>query len=161
MGYALESLIKIRVRREDVARGELTVARLKMHQAEEELKARKEELNTYETTKEERRNRIYATIIGRTVNADALELAREGISRIDEEGNLRANNVLQAERILNDREKDVDVARQGLVVATKNRMKIDEHRNDWLKAEAAENDYRQEIELEDFTGKKVQDDRDY
>lgn len=161
MGYALESLIKIRVRREDTARGELTSARQKMHQAEQELNARKEEFQIYEATKEERRDRIYATIIGRTVNAETLELAREGISRIDEEGNLRANNIIQAEHFLKEREKDVEIAREGFVIATKNRMKIDEHRENWLKTQAIEEDHRQEIELEDFTGKKVQDDRNY
>jgi hypothetical protein len=38
-------------------------------------------------------------------------------------------------------------------------MKIDEHRNAWQIAEIKEEEYRQEIELEDFTGKKVLDDR--
>lgn len=159
MGYLLEHLIKIRVRREDTARGELTSARLKMHQAEQALSARKEEFQMYEATKDERRDRIYATILGQTISADALALAREGIARIDEEGNLRANNIRQAEHLLKDREKEVDVAREGFVIATKNRMKIDEHRDHWLKAKAAADEYRQEIELEDFTGKKAQDDR--
>lgn len=160
MAYALESLIKIRVRREDAARGELTAARLKMAQARSELETRKEELRAYEETKEERRDRIYAAIIGRTVGMGELEQAREGVSRIDEEGNLRADNVVRAEEFLKAREEDVATAREGFVAATKNRMKIDEHRSDWLRLEAAEDDRRQEIELEDFTGKKVQDDRD-
>lgn len=160
MAYALDSLMKIRVRREDAARSELTAARMRMSQAQGELEARKEELRLYEETKDERRDRIYAAILGRAVSADELEMAREGVSRIDEEGNLKADNIVRAEGVLRDREKEVEVAREGFVLATKNRMKIDEHRNDWLIAEAAEEDHRQEIELEDFTGKKVSDDRD-
>jgi hypothetical protein len=39
-------------------------------------------------------------------------------------------------------------------------MKIAEHRENHLRDEAAWADRRQEIELEDFTGKKVVDDRD-
>lgn len=160
MAYALESLIKIRTRREDTARGTLTAARLKMALAQNELDARKEELREYEATKEERRDRLYATVMGRAISPDALDLVREGISRIDEEGNLRANNVIRAEGVLRDRENDVNHAREGFVIATKNRMKIDEHKQNWLKIEGAEEERRQEIELEDFTGKKVQDDRD-
>lgn len=160
MAYALDSLMKIRIRREDAARSELTAARMRMSQAQGELEARKEELRLYEETKDERRDRIYAAILGRAVSADELEMAREGVSRIDEEGNLKADNIARAEGVLRDREKEVEVAREGFVFATKNRMKIDEHRNDWLIAETAEEDHRQEIELEDFTGKKVSDDRD-
>lgn len=159
MAYALDSLMKIRIRREDTARSELTAARLRMSDAQNELEARKEEFRLYEETKDERRERIFAAILGRTVGADELEMAREGISRIDEEGNLKADNIVRAESILRDREKEVESARDVLVFATKNRMKIEEHRSIWLTISAAEEDYRQEIELEDFTGKKVLDDR--
>lgn len=159
MAYALDSLMKIRIRREDTARSELTAARLRMSEAQNELEARKEEFRLYEETKDERRERIFAAILGRTIGADELEMAREGISRIDEEGNLKADNIVRAESILRDREKEVESARDVLVFATKNRMKIEEHRSNWLTISAAEEDYRQEIELEDFTGKKVLDDR--
>lgn len=159
MAYALDSLMKIRIRREDTARSELTAARLRMSEAQNELEARKEEFRLYEETKDERRERIFAAILGRTVGADELEMAREGISRIDEEGNLKADNIVRAESILHDREKEVESARDVLVFATKNRMKIEEQRSNWLTISAAEEDYRQEVELEDFTGKKVLDDR--
>lgn len=160
MAYQLDSLMKIRVRREDAARSELTAARMRMSHAQNELEARKEDLRRYEETKDERRDRIYAAILGRTVSAAELEMAQEGVSRIDEEGNLKVDNIIRAEGVLRDREKEVESAREGFVFATKNRMKIDEHRYNWLIAEAAQEDYRQEIELEDFTGKKVTDDRD-
>lgn len=160
MAYVLDNLMKIRIRREDAARSELTAARLREQEAQKELEARKEELRLYEQTKEERRDRIYEAILGRAVGADELELAREGISRIDEEGNLKADNIVRAEGVVRERQKEVDRAREGFVFATKNRMKIDEHRNNWLSAEAAQEEYRQETELEDFTGKKVLDDRD-
>jgi type III secretion protein O len=160
MAYALESLMKIRVRREDAARGELVAAQQRVAQAQNELAARKNDLLEYERTKEERRDRIYAAVIGRTVTADDLARAREGVSRIDDEGNLKADNVVRAEGVLKERQDEATSAREELVLATKNRMKIDEHRENHLRAEAAMEDQRQEIELEDFTGKKVTDDRD-
>ena len=160
MAYALESLVKIRLRREDAARGELAAAQLKVAEAKNELEARKNDLVEFERTKEERRDRIYATVIGRTVTADDLALARDGVSRIDDEGNLKADNVVRAEGVLKDRQDEAVAAREGFVLATKNRMKIDEHRESHLRAEAAWAEQRQEIELEDITGKKVSDDRD-
>ena len=67
MAYALDSLMKIRLRREDAARSALTAARLRMSKAKSELDARKEEFRLYEESKEARRDRIYAAILGRRV----------------------------------------------------------------------------------------------
>lgn len=160
MAYKLDSLMKIRLRREDVARSELVSARLRVSAAESELEARKDELRRYNETREERRDRIYAAIIGRSVSQEELELAREGIARIDEEGNLKSDNVVRAGDVLKEREREADAAKGRFVDATKNRMKIDEHRSEWIKNVSSLDERRQEIELEDFTGKKVTDDRD-
>ena len=54
------------------------------------------------------------------------------------------------------REKTIaaEAARANFVLATKNRMKIDEHRAVWIKDEAAEQEARAEGELEDFIVRK-------
>ena len=152
--YALQPLLKIRLLREDRATGELTAAKQALAAAEEVLAARKRDLAEYEATKEERRDRIYATVIGRAVSREQLDLATEGVARIDEEGALKADNVAHAEAERKTREAATDAARANLNLATKNRMKIDEHRAVWLAAEALRQEARAEGELEDFTVKK-------
>ena len=97
MPYALQPLLVIRETREDRARGELTAARRAVVEAEEALADRQRELAEFEETKEERRDRIYATIIGRTVSRDQIDLANEGVARIDEEGVLKADNREESE----------------------------------------------------------------
>ena len=140
--------------REDRATGELTAARQALAAAEEALAARKRELADFEATKEERRDRIYAAVIGHTVTRDQLDLANEGVARIDEEGVLRADNVTRAEAERKNREDAAEVARANLNLATKNRMKIDEHRSVWLIEEAKAQEARAEGEVEDFTVRK-------
>ena len=154
MGYALQSLLRIRLMREDRASGELTAARQAVARAQETLNARKQELADYNQTREARRDRIYASVIGRPVTREQLDLAQEGVARIDEEGALKADNVARAESDLRAREEAAEVARGNFVVASKNRMKIDEHKADWLIRDAREQDARAEGELEDFTGRK-------
>lgn len=154
MGYALQSLLRIRLMREDRASSELTAARQAVTRAQEFLDARKRELETYNQTREERRDRIYASIMGRPVTREQLDLVQEGVARIDEEGTLKADNVARAESDLHTREKAAEDARGNFVLATKNRMKIDEHKADWLARDAKEQDARAEGELEDFTGRK-------
>ena len=154
MGYALQSLLRIRLMREDRASGELTAARQAVARAQEALAARRQELADYNQTREERRDRIYASVMGRPVTREQLNLAQEGVARIDEEGALRTDNVARAESDLRAREEAEEVARGNFVVASKNRMKIDEHKADWLARDAKEQDARAEGELEDFTGRK-------
>ena len=140
--------------REDRASGELVAAKRELVQAEEALAARRRDLEAYEETKEERRDRIYDAIIGRKVSRDQIDIANEGVARIDEEGVLKADNVKRAEGVVKEKEAAADAARANLNLAIKNRMKIDEHKAVWLENEAKEQDARAEGELEDFTVRK-------
>ena len=154
MGYALQPLLKIRLMRENRAGVELVAARQAREEAESALEARRKELADYEETREERRDRIYASIIGQTVSRDRIDLAAEGVARIDAEGALKVDNVKRAEQDVKERAEQEAGARDRLNLATKERMKIDEHRQVWVVAEAAEQELRAESELEDFTGRK-------
>lgn len=140
--------------REDRASGELTAARRAVRDAEQAVETRREELEKFEETKEERRDRIYDAIMGRPVARESIDQAQEGVARIDQEGVLRLDNLRQAEGELEKRRKAAEVARAAFIEATKNRMKIDEHRAAWLEEENRENERRSEGELEDFTGRK-------
>lgn len=140
--------------REDRATGELTAARQALAAAQEALAARQRDLAEWESTKEERRDRIYDAIIGRKVSRDQIDLAVEGVSRIDEEGVLKADNVKRAEGVVKEKNDDAEAARMNLTIATRNRMKIDEHRAVWIAEDAAEQEARAEGELEDFVLRK-------
>lgn len=154
MPYTLQPLLRIRTMREDRASGELVAAKRNLAQAEEALAARQHDLEEWEKTKEERRDRIYNAIIGREVSRDQIDMANEGVARIDEEGVLKADNVKRAEGEVKEKEAAADAARANLNIAIKNRMKIDEHKAVWLAEEAKEQEARAEGELEDFTVRK-------
>ena len=154
MSYTLQPRLRIRTMREDRASGELVAAKRNLAQAEEALAARQHDLEEWEKTKEERRDRIYDAIIGREVSRDQIDMANEGVARIDEEGVLKADNVKRAEGEVKEKEAAADAARTNLNIAIKNRMKIDEHKAVWLAEEAKEQEARAEGELEDFTVRK-------
>ena len=154
MAYALQPLLSIRMTREDRASGELVATKRALAAAEESLAERRRELSAYEKTKEERRDRIYDAIIGREVSRDQIDLANEGVARIDEEGALKADNVKRAEGEVREKTAAADAARANLNLATKERMKIDEHKSVWLAEDAREQEARAEGELEDFTVRK-------
>ena len=154
MAYALQSMLRIRTMREDRASAELSAARQAVRQAEQALQERKDELKQYQDTKEERRDRIYQAVMGQAITREELDRVLEGVARIDEEGALKADNVNLAQAELKTKEAAAEAAKAGFVRASKERMKISEHKAMWLADEAKEQEHRQEVELEDFTGKK-------
>ena len=160
MPYALQSLLRIRSMREDRAGLELAKARQAVAAADEAVHQREAEFAAFEKTKEARRDRIYDAVIGRVVTMDDLDRAQEGVARIDGEGVLKADNVTLAKADLKKKEEAQEVSHEHFVEAAKNRMKIAEHRSVWVQETAREDEHRQESELEDFTGKKVNEERE-
>ena len=67
---------------------------------------------------------------------------------------MKADNVKRAQDVVREKKEAENVARSLFFVATKNRMKIDEHRNVWNASQLAESEYRAEGELEDFNVRK-------
>lgn len=154
MPYVLQNMLKIRIMREDKASAQLSAARQDVRIAQQQLEERKNELQEYEATKEERRDRIYNTVLGHPISREMLDRVMEGVARIDEEGVLKADNVAMATGVLHEKEEYAEKARLEFVSSTKERMKISEHKAAWEAEEAAEQEHKQESELEDFTGKK-------
>ena len=157
MPYVLQPMIRIRQRREDAAGAVLVAARAEERAAAKTLEDRREELAEYERTKEERRDRVYDAVMGRPCTMEELDMAREGVSRIDEEGILKTDNVARAEGVLHEKEEASAAAQSALNLAIKNRMKIEEHRDAWAAEDRLDQERREEFELEDFTGRKQDD----
>lgn len=155
--YRLQSLLRIRANREDKASAALAVARQAVAEALNAVHTRERELADFRATAEARRDRIYAAVMNRPVTMDELDRAREGVARIDDEGVLRADTVLLAKKALDERRSEESKARAQFVLATKDRMKISEHRTRWAQDEVRAQEHFQELELEDFTGKKNTD----
>lgn len=158
MAYALESMLRIRVMREDRAGKDLVAARHAREAAQTELDARKRKLHAYAQTKEERRDRVFDTIIGRPVPRDEIDRVRTAISQIDEEGVLLTDGVRRAEADLETKEQETDKAHGRFVAAVKERAKVSQHREIWMEEDRRMQELRADAEMEEFTGRKMTDD---
>ena len=157
MNYPLQSMLKIRLMREDRAGSALTAARRARKVAADELDNRRQARARYLETKEERRDRLYDQVMGRPVSMDKLDDVRTAVTRIDEEGVLLEQSEQQAEDVFKQKEREAESARVEFVGASRNRMKIDEHRNLWLEEAHREEERAADAEMEEFTGKKKEE----
>ena len=154
MNYPLQSMLKIRVMREDRAGTALTSARRARKVAADELEMRRRERAAYLETKDERRDHIYEQVMGRAVGMDVLDDVRTAVTRIDEEGVLFERAEQEAEAALKKKEREAESARIEFVGASRNRMKIDEHRKIWVDETRLEEERAADAEMDEFTGKK-------
>ena len=160
MAYALQSMLRIREVREDKAQTALAGARRVRFEAERTKEERVRDFARFEETKDSRRDAIFDTVMNKVVSLEKLDLAEEGVARIDEEGVLLRDNVHQAEAVVREKLKLEDEAHGVYLAAMKNRQKIEEHRAMWEEEDRKDREYRAEMELEDFTGRKLADDDD-
>lgn len=158
MAYPLQAMLKIRAMREDRAASDLTRARRARMAAEQTLREKRNVRERYEETKEERRDRVYDAVIGRPVKRDDLDQVRDAVTRIDEEGVLLEADEQEAERTLEEKNKEASAAQVRYVAAEKDKEKISLHREAWEEEDRHEQERIEDAELEEFTGKRTDDD---
>lgn len=154
MAYALQSMLKIRTMREDRTQSELAQARSAKSLAEKALEERTMAIIDYETTKDERRDQVYAMVMGKVVSMDELDHIRAAISQIDEEGVILVEAERRAKEEVQAKDRAVEAARLKYVEAVKEKSKFVEHRRVWEAEERLKDELTADRELEDFVGVK-------
>ena len=160
MAYALQSMLKIRTMREDRAATELTVARKAKAAAEAERERRNAELENYLVTKDERRDKVFDSIMGLAVTRDQIDIAKETVAKIDEEGVIFERALSDAVKVVEEKTQGESRAHARYVGAMKEKSKIEMHRQAWEEEDRKEQEARAELELEDFSGRKLVADDD-
>jgi len=156
MGYPLQAMIKIRTMREDRAAGDLTRARSARREAERVRNEKKAKRERFDSEKEERRDRIYGQVIGRKCTREELDQTKAAVQRIDEEAMLLAKDEAAAQQALEEKEKEMAAAKVRYLAAQKNKEKIVIHRSVWEEEDRLERERAEDLELEEFTGKRVE-----
>ncbi|MBQ4198307.1 MAG: YscO family type III secretion system apparatus protein [Kiritimatiellae bacterium] len=158
MAYALESMLRIRTMREDRAGKDLVAARHARDAAQVELDARRRKLSRYRETKEERRDKVFETILMRPVPMEEIDRVRSAVSQIDEEGVLLTDGVHRAEADVEAKSQEAEKAHGRFIAAVKERAKVSQHKEIWAEEERREQELRADAEMEEFTGRKMTDD---
>lgn len=160
MAYQLESMLKIRAMREDRAGTELTGARRAKIAAEQVLEEKKASREAFETTKDERRDKLYAAVMGQVVSMDDLDRVRDAVTSIDEEGVLLEEAESKAQSDLEKKDQSARAAKIRYTTAVKNKAKIDQHKLAWEEEDRKAQEMRADAEMEEFTGRRLVSDDD-
>ena len=160
MAYELESMLAIRAMREDRAGTELTGARRAKVAAEHALEEKADARAAFEATRESRRDKLYAAVMGQVVSLDDLDRVRGAVTSIDEEGVLLEEAENRARTDLEKKDHAASAAKIRYTAAVRNKAKIDQHRLAWEEEERKLQEMIADAEMEEFTGRRLVGDDD-
>lgn len=151
MAYPLQPLLSVRSFREDNAKMAVSAAEAAVRQAEAEVAEKQAELERYRNWLPEEKERRYEAIMGREMSLTDLDAFKAGLAVLDDGVLARDDAVRAAEKTAGERREELRTARTALMAASKEKMKIETHKDLWTQAEAREAERAADLELEDFT----------
>jgi type III secretion protein O len=154
MPYPLAALLRVRKLRESNALSAVKNAETALEKARQTLAAKKKELENYALWWPEEEERRYGEILFQKLSLHAMDDFKDGLNQLRLGETLRREEVVRAEAGAAQAEKAALAARQNLLEARKSERKIDAHRAIWLGERATEAMRLEDLEMEDFKGKK-------
>lgn len=149
--YPLGPLLAARLFREDAAAREARLARQRVEEAKAAAEAARQKWLEYQKWRPGEEARLFEAMRGKLMPLSGLDGHRDDIQAL-------RNQELRLEELFREAEKAVAAAEQAAEAArlrhagaVRDRRKIEEHREIWLKAERKRQEAAEEAELEDFT----------
>ena len=151
--YVLEPLLDIRKKREDDLQQQLIKARNDLQMAEEARDKAKQDLEDYVADMPEKKARLYATVMNIVVKREQLDKLKEALADLERQKLALAEKLEQAEQNVVQAQQTLEQTQKNLLAATKNKMKLDTHKDIWLEEEKRIEAENAEKELEDLHNK--------
>ena len=148
--YPLQSLLSVRLFREEGAKNEVRAAERRVEEAREAVRKEEEKLEAYRKWWPEEVDRRYAAILGKKMSTDDMGIFREGLNRLAADEQIYVQAVNEAVKAVKMREKEVTAAREAVVIARKEAAKIEAHRDIWMVDAKKEAERQEDLEMEEF-----------
>ena len=158
--YRLEALLSARKAKEDRAAREARAAAFAVAEAKKKAEAAREELGRYRLWRPEEEERRFAAIREQVLSQTELDRFRYDLEALRARESELEETAEAAERAVDEAEQEERKAKQRLVAAAKDREKIEEHRERWLREELKRQEAAEEKEMEDFSGHGSPDDEE-
>jgi len=151
--YVLEQLLDIRKKRADDMAQQVTKARSDLQEAEDLRDKAKQILEDFVAGMPEKKARLYAAVMNVVVKREQLDKLKEALADLERQRLVLAEKLEKAEQDVVQANQALEQAQKNLLAATKNKMKLDTHKDIWLEEEKRIEAENEEKELEDLHNK--------
>jgi len=156
--YPLQSLLSVRLFREEGAKNAVRAAERRAAEARAEMDKRRQELERYRHWRPKEENRLYDAIMGQPLSLEDMATFRASLTALAEAEEERVQAVTEAQTIVVQREQEVTAARKAVATARREAAKIEAHRDIWLAEARKEAERLEDVELEEFAPSSERDD---
>ena len=151
--YVLDPLLDIRKKREDDLQQQLIKARSDLQMAEDARDKARQDLKDYVADMPEKKARLYAAVMNMVVKREQLDKLKEALADLERQRMVLAEKLEKAEQSVVQARQTLEQTQKNLLAATKNKMKLDTHKDIWLEEEKRIEAENEEKELEDLHNK--------
>ena len=148
--YLLQDLLNVRGRREDAAHDRVMASRKLLEQAELEVVRRKQERVDYIAWRIQREEELYQQIMNHLVQIRNLDDLKIDIQLLREKESVYEQRILEAEKGVADAKDALHNAEAELRKASRDKRKLEEHKDMWTQELAKEAEMGADKETEDF-----------
>ena len=148
--YVLDKLLDIREKRKSDMAQQVTKARADLQKAEEACKVAEQALNDFIAEKPQKQARLYATVMNQIVKREQMDKLKAALADLERQQQHLADKLQQAQDNVAQAHKALEEAQRNLLLASKNVMKLDAHKETWLEKEAKIEAENVEKEMEDL-----------
>lgn len=149
MKYPLEAMLRVRNMHEENAKREVRAAEKQLREAEEERQNKENELERYKKWLPEEEERRYTSIFGTNMNVAKLGDFRDGLAQLRQGVVKREGDLLEAQKVVQSCQKRSDAARNAAIVARRECMKLEKHKELWAEAMRKEEERIADLEMEE------------
>ncbi len=157
MLYPLQSLLNLRLYREDAAKAEVKLQEAILSEAKKDVLRCEEACIEYKNKIPELVEIEYATIIGFQCTLKDIEKVKEKVAIIEQKLVLLEEKLALAKEKVTQCEENVQKAREAVTFARKEAAKIEKHKEIWLEIEKKEAERLEDLEMEEFSGLQEQE----
>ncbi len=152
--YILEDILRVRNFRKDIAEKNFTQAQRLVVEAEENVKRAEKELEEFKVFIVKESDRLYKKVMNKKVKKEAVDALNAAIRTLKSRLIDHEKAVENEKENLEKAKKNVEEKRQILMEANKNIEKLNAHKESWIREALKEEEMISDKELEEFTGKK-------
>lgn len=148
--YPLEALLSVRHFREEEAKRVVRYAELAVREAEDEVLARRKELEEYRIWRVQEEERRYDAIMHTVMSMSRLDAFKAGLAQLAATEATKEEAIRKAEKKVLEAQNALQKARETAKLALKNTTKIQTHKDIWSEEAKKEAEHREDLELEEF-----------
>jgi len=155
--YVLKDLLRVRHLREQMASDAVVKAKVKVLEAEEDVKQAEKELEDYLKWQKEEEERLFQKVIKKKVKRMNITELRQAIAKIRNKIDDYKKAVEDAKEALRKREEELVAARAYHFEMIRNVEKLEDHKSMWMEEQNKENERLADLELEEVAKAKQYD----